>query len=505
MKIRSVLFAAAFVVLSPLAMGNVKLAKVFGDHVVLQRDKPLTVWGTADPGEPVSVALGSDTASATADAEGNWSVKLPQRPASAQPAEMTVTGKNKVTVKDLLVGDVWFASGQSNMQFAFFWAKPKPEELASANYPLIRMFSAPTYASDTPRALDRGGWAVCTPGSTMNFSKLGYFFARELHLKLNVPVGIINSSYSGTAIESWMEPKSLADAPTGPATAEHWKKVLEDFPAKKAKYEQDKAAWNAEKAAAEAAGQKFNKMQPFPPSGPGSQYTPSGLYNAMVYPFTRYALRGIIWYQGENNTRHPEAYRTLFPALIKGWRTAFGQDLPFYWVQLTIYNTGDCDWPGLREAQTMTLSVPNTGQAVTIDIGEGNNIHPNNKEEVARRLALLAFARTYGDKSVVDSGPVFERAEFGGNSVRIHFTHVADGLKKKLPDAPIGGFDVAGPDKVFHAATAEIDGNTNTLLVKSKDGSTPVAVRYAWHNNLGGLNLVNSAELPVGPFRTDAW
>lgn len=499
-----ILAAAVCACVPTPSSANVKLARVFGECMVLQRDKPLPVWGAADPGEEITVTLGTDKASVTADAAGKWLVRLPARPATAEPIEMTVTGKNRIALKNILVGDVWLASGQSNMQFAFFWAKTGQEELQNADYPLIRFFNVATCSSDTPRDLDRGGWNICTPKGAMNYSKLAYYFARDIHRKTNVPIGIISSAFSGTAIDAWMDAPSLAADPAGAALLERWQKVLEEYPAKKERYVEAKAAWEAEKAAAVAAGQKFAKPAPNPPASPGSQSAPSSLYNAMIHPFVPLALRGVIWYQGENNTKAPEQYRTLFPSLIKGWRTAFGQsDLPFYWVQLTIYNTADGNWPGLREAQTAALALPHTGQAVTIDIGEGSNIHPNNKEEVGRRLALIALARTYGDKSVVDSGPVFERAEFSGGAARIHLRSLAGGLQKKDPAAPIAGFEIAGADKIFRPAAAEIDGAT--LLIKSPSVSEPAAVRYAWRNNIGGLNLLNSAGLPLAPFRTDTW
>jgi len=496
------------------AHADVKLARLFSDHTVLQRDTAIPVWGTADPGESVTVVIGSAKAAATADAQSNWMVRLPPRPASAQPADLAVTGKNTIIVHDVLVGDVWLASGQSNMEMAFFWTEQGKAAAKAIDSPLIRIFKVPDGARDTPQAaLDRGGWAVCaSPGSVMNVSQLSYFFARALQQKLGIPIGMINSSCSGTRIEAWMPAESLASDPAAPAVQEQWQKVLAEFPARKAKYEEAKAAWETAKGAAQAAGKPFKQQAPLPPSGPGSTQAPSGLYNAMIRPLIPYALHGVIWYQGENNTKRPGPYRTLFPSLISGWRSAFAHDdLPFYWVQLPGYNMGTefgDDWAGLRESQAAALALPNTGQAVTIDIGEGNNIHPGNKPEVARRLACLALARTYGDKSVVDSGPVFERAEFhGGDPVRIHFTHVDGGLTNRSSDAAKmpAGFEMAGEDRHFHPATAHIDGATDTVLVSCTGVQAPVAVRYAWRNNPTGLTLANRAGLPLAPFRTDAW
>ena len=513
MRLRPILLAAVFIGLCIPANAAVKLARLFGDHTVLQRDTTIPVWGTADPGESVNVVLGADQATATADAQGNWMVRLPKRPASAQPIEMAVTGKNKLTVHDVLVGDVWLASGQSNMEMAFFWTKQGKEAAKTIDSPRIRIFKVQASPKDTPQTtLERGGWTVCIQkNGVVNLTQLGYYFAHELNQKLGIPIGVIDSSCSGTSIDAWLSAEALAADAAAPAVRERWQKHLAEYPAKKARYDEAKAAWEAEKAAAQAAGKPFTKQSPWPPSGPGSNQAPSVLYNSMIHPLAPYALRGVIWYQGENNTKTSKLYRTLFPSLIQSWRTVLAQnDLPFYWVQLPNYNMGTefgDDWAGVREAQAMTLSVPNTGQAVTIDIGEGNNIHPSNKAEVARRLALIALARTYGDRTVVDGGPVFDRAEFAaGAAVRIHFKQVAAGLKNTTGNATaISGFETAGADKVFHPAEARIDGATNTVLVSSKSAAAPVAVRYAWRNNPTGLTLANSEGLPLAPFRTDSW
>ncbi len=514
MKIHSIFLAATFGFLCGAAQADVKLARLFADHTVLQRDTKVPIWGTAEPGEQVSVAIGDDNAATVADAQGAWMVTLRPRPASAQPADLVVTGKNKVTVHDCLVGDVWLASGQSNMEMAFFWNEQGKIAAKAVDAPLIRIFKVKAAPKETPQTtLDQGGWTVCIPKNTVEYvSQLGYYFAHELQQKLGIPIGIIDSSCSGTSIQGWISAQALAADPAAPAVMDHWQKVLADYPAKKTAYEQAKAAWEAEKAAAQKEGKPFTKQSPWPPNGPGSTQGPSVLYNSLIHPLIPYGLRGVVWYQGENNTKRPDLYRTLFPSLIRSWRDALGQgDLPFYWVQLPNYNMGTefgDDWAGLREAQAMALSLANTGQAVTIDIGQAANIHPNNKAEVARRLALIAFARTYGDKTVIDSGPVFEHADFqGGEPVRIHFKLVAAGLKNKAvdPAADLAGFELAGEDKVFYPAEAHIDGVTNTVLVSSKKVPAPVAARYAWHNNPTGLTLTNSQDLPLAPFRTDNW
>ncbi len=302
-----------------------------------------------------------------------------------------------------------------------------------------------------------------------------------------------------------MDAESLAADPAGPAVRRRWQEALAEFPARQAKYNEAKAAWEAEKEAATASGAAFLKAAPAPPSGgSGSQYVPSGLFNAMINPLAPYTMRGVIWYQGENNVKRADEYRTLFPSLIAGWRRVFGQgDIPFFWVQLPNYNIGaEADWPGLREAQALALSLPNTGQAVTVDIGDGKEVHPANKEEVADRLARIAFRRVYGDSVVVDSGPIFDHADFG-EKVTLHFRGAPGGVQVKPEGAPIRGFQIAGNDRVFRDADARLAGDE--IVVSSPDIARPEAVRYAWINNPQGLVLVNAAGLPLAPFRTDSW
>ena len=509
---RFVACVVAFACFCSATNAEVKPSRLFSDHMVFQRDMPVNVWGTADPGERVTVAIGSDQASTTAGTKGGWVVTLPQRPASSEAVEIKITGKNDVVIRDVLFGDVWLASGQSNMEMAFFWTAQGKEVAKTINTPLIRIFKVATAPKDAPQDfLDRGGWTVCTTNSALNLGQLGYYYALELHKKLGVPIGVINSSVSGTRLEAWMSAESLAADPGGQEVLGQWQKALDDFPAKKAKYEADLSVWKEEKAAAVEKGEAFARHPPKAPYWPGGNNAPAHLFNAMIYPLARFAFRGVIWYQGESNSKNSVRYRTLFPLMIQDWRSVFGRDMPFYWVQLPNYNIGTeygDDWAGVREAQAMALSLPDTGMAVTVDIGDGGNVHPNNKAEVARRLALVALSGTYGDKAVVAAGPVFDRAEFNGvESVRIHFKNVANGLKssRENPEGKIAGFTMAGEDRRFHSAAARIDGATGTLLVSCQNVATPVAVRYAWSNNPSGLSLVNSAGLPLAPFRTDEW
>ena len=498
---------------STTASADIKPSRLFSDHVVLQRDKPVSVWGTAEPGETVAVAIGDDQATVTTDAEGGWVATLPQRPASSEAVDIKISGKNNLVIHDVLFGDVWLASGQSNMEMAFFWTEKGKEVAKTINTPLIRMFRTQEIPKDTPQiSLSRGGWTVCSAGAVLNHSQLGYYFAHELQEKLGIPIGVICSASSGTSITPWMSAEALVADPAGATILERWQKVLSDYPEKVAAFEKAKSAWEAEKAVAKKQGTPFKRQCPLPPSGPGSPQTPSGLYNSMIHPLVPLALRGVIWYQGESNTKTSRAYRSLFPSLIQSWRKAFScSNLPFYWVQLPNYNMGTeygDDWAGVREAQALALALPDTGMAVTLDIGDGSNVHPNNKAEVGRRLARVALSGTYGDKSVVASGPFFDHAVFNDtNSVQIFFKPSVSALTiaKGATDDAISGFALAGEDRHFHPASAHLDRETGTVLVSSKAVAHPVAIRYAWSNNPTGLTLVNTAGLPLAPFRTDDW
>lgn len=506
---RRVVLLSACLALVAAASAGVTVAPVFSSRMVVQRDRPIPVWGTALPGEQLAVSLGDSRVAVTAGRDGRWMASLPARGGSAVPVRLTVTGSgtNVCVLEDILVGDVWLAAGQSNMDMALFWSVAGKAEAAQADFPGIRFLKIPTVSRPEPQAGLTRKWCACTPRNAPDFTEVGYYFARQLHARLGVPIGIINSSWGGTPIESWLAAPSLAADPAGAAVQQRWQTVVAEYPAKLARYEAALKEWEGERAAAKAANKPFNRQAPFKPNGPDSQYMPSSLYNAMIHPLIPFALRGVIWYQGENNARRPEEYRTLFPSLIRSWRAAFeSPDLPFFWVQLPNYNAGaDADWPGLRAAQAAALALPHTGQAVTIDIGESGNVHPHNKAEVARRLALIAFARCYGVTNLVESGPVLDSTDFSSRGgVRIRFTQVSNGLKCASTNAAgpaiLGGFEVAGDDGKFTQAQARLDDSANCVWIQSAAVPAPVAVRYAWRNDPHGLNLVNSAGLPAAPF-----
>lgn len=481
---------------------DVSLAPLFQDHVVLQRDKPVPVWGWAEAGEAVTITFAGQEVKTVADAAGRWRAVLAPLAASAEPAELVAAGRNRVVVRDVVVGEVWLCSGQSNMAWTVAASDRPQEEKAAARFPLIRHYKVPLRVADAAEERMKGEWQVASPETVGNFTGVGYFFARELHRKLGVPIGLVNSSYGGTPVEAWMSPGALASDPAFAVVAQRWSEALAKHPERAAAHREAMARWTADRDAAKAAGKPFDRRAPRPPQGPGHPDTPSGLYHAMIHPVLPYALRGALWYQGESNAGRASEYRALFSAMITQWREAFGQgDFPFYWVQLANFKTDQPDsgaWPRLREAQTQTLALPATGQAVTIDIGDPDDIHPRNKQEVGRRLALIALTQTYG-QTADHSGPVFVRADPEKGRLRVVFAHAVTGLIAR--EKPLSSFEVAGADGVYRPATAEIDGDT--VLVRADDVPAPVAVRYAWSNS-PEANLFNGAGLPAVPFRSDA-
>lgn len=482
---------------------DVALAPLFTDHAVLQQGKPIPVWGTAIAGEAVTVVFRGASVSTRADAAGRWRVTLPEHAGTAEPAELTVTGRNRITLRDIVVGEVWLASGQSNMEFKLRDADGGAEAITGARFPLIRHIRLAHQVAVEPVGTSTGEWQPASPATVPDFTAVGYFFARDLWEKLRVPIGIIHNSWGGTPIEAWMPAKALASDGAFAVVQERWAKALADYPKNKEKFDAEVAAWSAEAAAAKAKGEKLTKPKPTRvPPGPGHRHTPSGLYNGMIHPLAPYALRGVLWYQGEDNASRAGEYHRLFAAMIHGWREVFDQgELPFYWVQLANYESprGPANaWAFLREAQDRARSLPNTGQALAIDLGNPANIHPTNKREVGRRLALIALAQNYG-RPVVFSGPRFQAATAEGASMRITLSD-AEGLCVRGESSQ--SFELAGADKKFVPAEARIEGEI--LMVSAPGLAHPVAVRYAWRNN-PAANVYNGAGLPLAPFRSDSW
>ncbi len=502
-------FSFLTALLALTARGDVSLAPIFVDHTVLQRDKVVPIWGRAAPQEKITVTFRNQTAHTTAANDGHWLLHLTALQPGA-PARLTVSGNNTLVLEDVVVGDVWLCSGQSNMAWTVANSRNATAEIAAANFPLLRQFK-PGPATAAHAAAARGSWVASSPQTVSDFTAVGYFFARDLHQQLGVPIGIVNCSWGGTPIEAWLSPQALASDPAFASAIPLWQTRLRTYPEKKAQYDLALADWEKQAAAAKAVGEAqhaaFLKQTPQPllPLGPDVRWAPTELFNEMIRPLLPYALRGVIWYQGENNALraygYPAAnYTKLFPVLITSWRAHFGQgDIPFYWVQLANYQTEE-DWPTLREAQAKALTLSNTGMAVTIDIGEPDNIHPTNKQEVGRRLALIARHHLYNLPGAW-SGPRLISAERDGASLRLRFDSVDGGLVLRDAEAA-AGFSVAGADQKFHPASARIDGDT--VIVSSPEVLEPVAVRYAWTSN-PGATLFNGADLPAAPFRTDAW
>jgi len=494
--------------LMPLCAAELKLAAVFTDHAVLQRDVAVPVWGWADAGTEVTVEFAGQKKTATADTTGKWMVKLAALKASAEPQTLTVTaGKSSVVLNDILVGEVWIGSGQSNMALMVSGAKDFEQEQAAANLPLVRMFKEDSGPAETPQADGKGNWTVCATNTVGGFSATLFFFGREIHKALGVPVGLINSSVGGTPIEFWISPEAQrASEPLKPfLTALEKQKEADAILAGEAKkkYEAALARWVE-------ASQKARADKTPVPRKPRDQSAKlarrgdvGGLFNGKIAPLIPYAIRGVIWYQGEANTKgtKPPFYQYQLPLLVQDWRARWGYEFPFAWAQLPNYG-GDNgrDWPTIREAELKALALPKTGMGINIDIGEEKNIHPKNKQEVGRRLSLWALGTVYGQKVAATSGPLPAGHKIHGGEVELSFSHADGGLVAK--DGELKGFFVVGEDKQWKPATARIKGSK--VIVSSPDVKQPAAVRYAWENFPTG-NLYNGAGLPASPFRTDDW
>jgi sialate O-acetylesterase len=485
-----------------VARADVKLPKIFSNHMVLQCDTPANLWGWAEAGEEVTAALAGKSKTTKAGADGKWRVQL-DKLAAGGPHTLTVKGKNTLTVNDVLVGEVWLASGQSNMAMTVSGSRNASEERATAKHPNIRMFTVARNPAREPRSDCGGSWVVCSPETVGAFSATAYFFGRDLHMKLAVPVGLINSSVGGTPIEAWTSLEGQKSKTELNELLASWDQRAARYDPAKAKevYEKQLAAWKvaAQKARAERKPVPRAPRRPVDPRD--ESHHPAVLYNGMIAPLIPYTLRGAIWYQGESNANSDKSgklYALQLPLLVHDWRTRWGQgDFPFAWVQLPNYQTGAQGWPLVREAMLQTLSVPKTGMAIAIDVGEAKDIHPKNKQEVGRRLALWARAKVYGE-TIPWSGPLPAGHKVQNGTVELSFKHTDGGLVAK--GGELSGFTIAGADKKWRPAVARIQGDK--VLVSSPDVKNPVAVRYDWANNPDG-NLYNKAGLPSSPFRTD--
>ena len=492
----------------PITWGEVKMASVFSSHMVLQQQKPIVIWGSSEAGEKLTVKLGDETAQTTADASGKWSVALPAMMAGG-PHTLTVTGSNTIKLDDVLIGEVWICSGQSNMEMAVRGVTKGNEEIAAANYPNIRLFLVPKTSSATPQGNVYARWALCIPQAlAQGFSAAGYFFGRELNKQLNVPIGLIASSYGGTRIEPWTPLEAFNDTPSLKNIHDQMLQYDPRSDLYKTNAQQYLAAMSQWMDKARQAIQQGIAIPARPPMPltlefPQNPQTPTGLYNGMIHPLVPLSIRGVIWYQGESNRDEGMAYVDKMKALITGWRSVFNQpDFPFYYVQIAphMYGNEPAEMlPAFWEAQAAVMKeVPNTGMAATIDIGEIPDIHPRNKQEVGRRLALWALAKTYNKSGLVYSGPTFKSMQAEGSSLRISFDHVGGGLVSR-DGKPLTYFEIIDEKGgKFVPATARIDGAD--VVLSAEGVSNPVAMRFAW-SKIAQPNLSNKEGLPAGPFR----
>jgi sialate O-acetylesterase len=505
-----ILICSFFAFLTIYAGAKVRLPAIFSDNMVLQRGHSIPVWGLADINENVTVIICGQTRTAKSDSSGRWMVRLDSLNAGG-PYKMTVTGKNTIVLKNVFVGEVWICSGQSNMELGVIDCNNALEEIATANHPEIHLLSVPFKGSGVPQEDFKAEWIRCSSKSIMNFSAVAYFFGRNLQHELNVPVGLINCSWGASSCEAWMKRSVLEANPQYKTMLQDWDERMIAFDMQKAEEaELLYASWKEKANKAKIHGKDLppalERLDDLMKIMFAVRRCPSYCYNGMLSPIIPYAIRGVIWYQGETNAERAYQYRKLFPLMIHNWREDWGQgDFPFIFTQLANYKAvreepGPSDWAELREAQTMTLLTQNTGMAVTIDIGDAKDIHPKNKQDVGIRLALWALSNVYG-RNIIFSGPMYNSMEKTGSRIELKFDHCGKGLITKNGE-PLRGFSIAGEDQKFVWAEAYIAGNK--VIVSSPETPDPVAVRYAWADN-PICNLFNSEYLPASPFRTDSW
>jgi sialate O-acetylesterase len=487
--------------------GVVRLPAIFSDHMVVQDGLPVKVWGWASPGESIEIKFSGQKLGLRANNVGQWNAEF--KPAEGKgPHQMVFTGRNRLTIRDILVGEVWICSGQSNMEWPMTRTQNSAQEIAGAELPGVRLFNVPRQASGKPQENCQGAWLPCNPQSAKTFSAVAYFFGRNLHIETGKPIGLILSAWGGSPIEGWTSMAALERVKDARPILDKGESHVNAFITNKKSYLARLGDWETARNKAVKAGEKA-PIKPRTPSDPTRKPNyPGSLFNGMINPIIPFSIRGAIWYQGESNVFRAHQYRSLFPAHIKDWRDRWGQgDFPFLFVQIapfrySRYHREMC--PELWEAQLMTLrNVPNTGMVVTTDIGDVRNIHPSNKQEVGRRLALWALNGTYGRKEVLSSGPIYKDYRVDKNRVLLEFDYTGGGIVS-LDNEPLSSFTAAGDDHVFHPAKAEILAGGKTIAVSSRLVRKPVSVRFAWsHDALH--NLGNIAGLPASPFRTDTW
>ncbi len=506
--------------LAASASAELRLPKLFSDHMVLQRDLAAPVWGWTAPGETVTVTIAGQRITATADKDGNWQARFAPLRADGKPLELVVTSETAtIVVRDILVGDVWLCSGQSNMGFGMSGADNAKDVMPTITNTTIRLLSvsspqAGQAATDIPN-----GWMACNPQTVGSFSAVGYFFGRKIEKETGIPIGLIDNAWGGTAIELWMPADAAAAAPELAAISKAFDESVAEYDGQLKKMIGPFSLWVEKARQADAKGARL----PVPPDGipvhPAINSL-SGIYNGRVAPLIPFGIKGAIWYQGETTGNDDDIYDVKMRALIDGWRKAWGEgDFPFYFVQLANWQVPDANpaggdgWAKVRMAQLRALQVPHTGMALAIDVGDSVSAHPPDKEDIGDRLALLALKNDYGRKDLVCSGPLYRGMTIEGARIRVRFDYAegglmvgqktGHGLATESRAGQLKRFAIAGADKAWFWADAVIDGST--VLVSSPSVMNPVAVRYAYSMNPSGCNLYNKEGLPASPFRTDTW
>ena len=508
----------SLILFSPsLLLAELSVPHFFSDHMVLQRERTAAIWGKADAGAEVRLSFKGKTATTTAAADGRWRTQIETGAADAIGAVLTISaGTDKIQIKDVLVGEVWFASGQSNMYYTMNRSPEYAGLIAESNHPALRMFNAPLVTAAENQEDIEGVWQPSTPETVPGFSAVAFFFARKLHLELGIPVGVIKSAWGGKPVETFTSREALNTLPGTQALVEATLKAEAEYDQTKAEsaYQIALEKWKATMAAAKGQSAGQRKRLPKKPEAPKrpllTEGKPGVLFASMIHPFTGYTLRGAIWYQGEGNAKAGAVpYDQTLPLMINDWRKRWADDFSFYYVQLASYRTASTEpgvpdpWALCQDRMRRVLDItPKTGMAIINDVGEVDDIHPKNKKDPGERLARWALAMDYGQK-LTYSGPLFKSSEVRADALRVTFGQVGTGLKSRDGKA-LKRFEIAGADKVWHWAEAKIDG-PDSVLVSSPQVTQPAAVRYAWASNPEGANLINSEGLPTSVFRTDDW
>lgn len=493
----------------PTLAAELSVASLFSDHMVIQRDQPFKVWGWGDPGATVSISVAGQQKASKVGEDGRWAIKISAPNAIGPHAMKVSSGGSSLEIRDVLVGEVWLCSGQSNMAMTVSRARDFAKESKAADLPQIRMFKVTSSHATEPQEKCSGEWTVCTPDSVGGFSATAFFFGRRLHAELNVPIGLINSSVGGTSVESWTSMPAQSAVPDIAPRLQAWKDADDSYNSESAKAAFDKAMdrWTRKAKEARAAGDRApRKPQLASPPHKDRNY-PSNLFNGKIHPLAGFSIRGAVWYQGENSSGRgfSHLYHPQLTTLIRDWRQRWGQgDFPFAWVQLPNFRAPQKQpaetngWTLVQEGMLKTLNEPNTGMAITLDVGEEKDIHPKDKQSVGHRLAQWALAKVY-NFDIIPMGPVYAGHQISEGTVTIEFLH-NEGLKSNGDE--VRGFAVCGEDRKFVWADARIE--DSRVIVSSESVPDPVAVRYAWAAN-PTFSIINESGIPASPFRTDNW